>query len=138
VEFLEPHPAKVASLKLRLSTSAGYPRLTTGIPMGKPMGMETRGSRLLMITGLHGSGCLFWVLRVLATSTCETNIFLFFTNLIYYSSYHTPQCPSARLNAKHPCANSPTASEPLLPSCSFFSFFSQCLFIKIQHIQILM
>ena len=40
--------------------SAGHPRLTTGIPMGKPTGMETRGSESLAIAGLHGSGFLFW------------------------------------------------------------------------------
>ena len=68
---------------VRLSTSVGYPRLTTGIPMGKPAGMETCGSELLVITGLHGSGFLFWVLRVLATSTRETKVFIYFiTNLI--------------------------------------------------------
>jgi len=44
---------------------------------GFPTGMETCRSELLMITGLHGSECLFWVLQVLATSTCETKIFLF-------------------------------------------------------------
>jgi hypothetical protein len=54
--------------------SAGHPRLTTGIPMGKPTGMETHGSELLVITGLHGSGFLFWVLRVLAASTLETKV----------------------------------------------------------------
>src|ERR1700683_2058572 len=60
---------------IRLSTSPGYPQLTTGIPVGFPTGMETRGSELPVITGLRGSGCLFWVLQVLATSTCETKIF---------------------------------------------------------------
>ena len=55
--------------ELRLSMSLGYLWLTTGIPVGKPMSMETHGSELLVITGLHGSGCFFWVLRVLATST---------------------------------------------------------------------
>jgi hypothetical protein len=53
---------------LRQSTSVGHPQLTTGIPVG----METRGSESLVITCLHGSRFLFWVLRVLATSTCET------------------------------------------------------------------
>jgi hypothetical protein len=53
---------------IRQSTSAGHPRLTTGIPVG----METRGSESLVITGLHGSGFLFWMLRGLATSTRET------------------------------------------------------------------
>jgi len=55
---------------------------------GLPVGMETRRSELLVITGLHRSGCLFWVLRVLATSTRETKVFLFFTNLIYYLLYY--------------------------------------------------
>ena len=67
----------------------GHLRLTTGIPVGKPAGMETRGSELLVITGLHGSGFLFWVLRVLATSTRETKIlFIYFTNLIDYYVTH--------------------------------------------------
>ena len=48
----------------------GHLGLTTGIPMGFPMGMETHRSELLVIMGLHGSGCLFW-----AASTCETEIF---------------------------------------------------------------
>ena len=57
--------------------------------MGKPADMETHGSELLVITGLHGSGFLFWVLRVLATSTRETKVlFIYFTNLIdYYITY---------------------------------------------------
>ena len=67
---------------VRLNMSPGYPRLTTGIPVGKPAGMETRGSELLVITGLHGSGFLLWVLRVLATSTRETKVFYFI--IIYY------------------------------------------------------
>ena len=29
---------------VRLSTSPGYPQLTTDIPVGKPVGMETHGS----------------------------------------------------------------------------------------------
>ena len=63
--------------------------LTTGIPMGKPADMETHGSELLVITGLHGSGFLFWVLRVLATSTRETKVlFIYFTNLIDYYITH--------------------------------------------------
>ena len=61
---------------LRLSMSVGYPQLTTGILMEKPMGMETCRSKLLMITGLHGSGCLFWVLQALTTSTWETKLLL--------------------------------------------------------------
>src|ERR1700683_4563736 len=67
---------------LRLNTSLGYPWLTTGIPMGKPTGMETHGSELLVITGLHGSGFLLWVLQVLATSTRETKVYYFI--IIYY------------------------------------------------------
>jgi hypothetical protein len=66
-----------ASVTLRLSTSPGYLWLTTGIPVGKPAGMETHGSELLVITGLYRSGCLFCVLQVLATSTCKTKIFWF-------------------------------------------------------------
>ena len=50
---------------VRLSTSPGNPRLTTGIPVGKPAGMETRGSELPIITGLHGSGFLFWCCKYL-------------------------------------------------------------------------
>jgi hypothetical protein len=64
------------ALDLRLSTSPGYPRLTTGIPVGKPAGMETRGSESLVITGLRGSGCMFWVLRVPAAGTCGYNFLL--------------------------------------------------------------
>ena len=64
---------------LRLSTSLGYPWLTTSIPVGKPVGMEIHGSELPVIMGLHRSGCLFWMLRVLATSTRETKNFLFLT-----------------------------------------------------------
>jgi len=41
------------------------------------MGMEIHGSELLVITSLHGFGCLFWVLQVLATGTHETKAFLF-------------------------------------------------------------
>ena len=63
---------------LRLNTSRGYPRLITGRPVGKPVGMETRGSESLVITGLHGSECVFWVLRVPATGTCKTIVFLNF------------------------------------------------------------
>jgi len=63
---------------VRLSTSPGYLRLTTGIPVGKPVGMETCGSESLVITGLRGSGYVFWVLRVPATGTCQTIVFLFF------------------------------------------------------------
>ena len=68
---------------LRLSTSPGYPRLITGIPMGFPMGMETHGSESLVITGLCGSGCVLWVLQVPATGTCQTIVFyfLFFVRL---------------------------------------------------------
>src|ERR1700683_502255 len=71
-----------SDFRLRLNTSPGYPWLTTGIPVGKPTGVETRGSELLVITGLHGSGFLLWVLQVLATSTCETKVFYFI--IIYY------------------------------------------------------
>ena len=45
---------KLLMSTLRQSTSAGHPRLTTGIPMG----METCGSESLVITGRHGSGFL--------------------------------------------------------------------------------
>jgi hypothetical protein len=64
--------------QLRLSTSLGYPWLTTGIPVGKPVGMETRGSESLVITGLHGSGYVFWMLQVPATGTCQTMVFFMF------------------------------------------------------------
>ena len=63
---------------IRLNTSPGYPRLITGRLMGKPAGMETRRSESLVITGLHGSECVFWVLRVPATGTCKTIVFLNF------------------------------------------------------------
>ena len=73
---------------LRLGTSPGYPWITTGIPMGKPAGMETCGSESLVITGPHRSGFLFWVLRVLATSTHETKVlFIYLTNLIYNTHF---------------------------------------------------
>jgi len=69
--------------------SVGHLRLTTGIPVGKPAGMETRRSELLVVTGLHGSGCLFLVLQVLATSTREIKVlFIYSTNLIYYYITH--------------------------------------------------
>jgi hypothetical protein len=57
--------------------SQSYPRLTTGIPVGKIMGMETCGSESLVITSLCGSGCMFWVMQLLAASTRETIIYLF-------------------------------------------------------------
>src|SRR6267154_6837940 len=63
---------------VRLNTNPGYPRLITGRSVGKPAGMETRGSESLVITGLHGSECVFWVLRVPATGTCQTIVFLYF------------------------------------------------------------
>ena len=53
--------------------------------MGKPVGMETHGSELLVITGLHRSGFLLWVLRVLATSTHETKVIYLF--IIYYITH---------------------------------------------------
>ena len=57
--------------------------------MGFPTGMETHGSDLPVIRGLHGSGFSFWVLQVHATSTHETNIlFIYFTNLNDYHITH--------------------------------------------------
>jgi hypothetical protein len=50
--------------------------------MGKPMGMETRGSELLVITGLHRSGFLFWVMQVLTASTRETMVIYLFIILL--------------------------------------------------------
>ena len=50
---------------LRLGMSPGNPRLTTGIPMGEPTGMETCGSESPVITGLHRSGFLFWCCKYL-------------------------------------------------------------------------
>ena len=41
---------------VRQSMSAGHPQLTTGIPVGKPAGMETRGSELPVMTSLPRSG----------------------------------------------------------------------------------
>ena len=64
--------------RLRLNTSPGYPRLITGRPVEKPTGMETHRSESLVITGLRGSECVFWVLRVPATGTCKTIVFLNF------------------------------------------------------------
>jgi hypothetical protein len=66
------------NLYIRLSTSPGYPRLTTGIPVRKPTGMETRRSESLVITGLHGSECVFWMVQVPATGTCQTMVFFIF------------------------------------------------------------
>ena len=57
--------------------------------MGKPTGMETCRSKLLVITGLHGSGFLFWVLRVLATSTHETKVFFIFLLILFIIYYIT-------------------------------------------------
>ena len=57
--------------------------------MGKPVGMEIHGSKSLVITGLCRSGCMFWVLQVPATSTCQTMVFLFFTEQLYQSIFHT-------------------------------------------------
>src|ERR1700685_3400074 len=65
---------KLGTDSIRLSTSLGYLWLTTGIPVGKPTGMKTCGSKSLVITGLRGSGCMFWVMRVLTTSTHETMV----------------------------------------------------------------
>jgi hypothetical protein len=79
--FLMSREKEMCACDVRHVTSVGYPRLTTGIPMGKPAGMETHGSELPIITGLHGSEFLFWVLRVLATGTRETKVlFIHFTN----------------------------------------------------------
>ena len=69
--------------------SAGHPWLTTGIPMGKPVGMETCRSELLVITGLHRSGFSFWGLQVLATSTCETKVYFIYLLLILFIIYIT-------------------------------------------------
>ena len=66
---------KADSYMIKLSTSPGYLRLTTSILVG----METHRFESLVITGPYRSGCLFWVLKVLATSTCQTMVFLFFT-----------------------------------------------------------
>ena len=62
---------------LRLGMSPGNPWLTTGIPMGKPAGMETRGSELPVITGLHGSGFLFWCCEYLAQVLGRLGFYLF-------------------------------------------------------------
>ena len=64
---------------VRLNTSLGYPLLITGRPVGKLAGMETCRSKSPVITGLHRSRCMFLVLQVPATSTCQTVVFLFFT-----------------------------------------------------------
>ena len=73
-----------ASTGVRLGTSPGNPQLTTGIPVGKPTGMETRGSELPVSTGLHGSGFLFWCCEYLPQVLGKTKIlFIYFTNLSY-------------------------------------------------------
>src|ERR1700691_471918 len=102
---------------LRLSTSAGHPWLTTGIPMGKPAGMETCGSELLVVTGLHGSGCSFSVLRVLATSTREMKVlFIYSTNLIYCYITHFDILSSVENFTW--CTTK--AAVPLVPAVSFY------------------
>jgi hypothetical protein len=70
-------PSRLVTSYLRLSTSPGYLQLITGIPVGKTTGMETCGSESLVITSLRGSGCMFWVMQLLAASTRETIIYLF-------------------------------------------------------------
>ena len=62
--------------------SAGYPQLTKGIPVGKPVGMETCGLELLVITSLHRSRCCKYLPQVLAR-----HIFIF-TNVIYDLLYY--------------------------------------------------
>ena len=62
---------------LRQSMSVGHPRLTTGIPMGKPAGMETCGSELLVITGLHGSGFSLWCCKYLPQVLVRLRFYLF-------------------------------------------------------------
>jgi hypothetical protein len=49
--------------------------------VGKPVGMEIHGSESPVITGLRGSGCMFWVMQVLAASTHETMVIYL---LFYY------------------------------------------------------
>ena len=102
---------------IRLSTSAGHLQLTTGIPMGKPTGMETHTSELLVIAGLHGSGCSFSVLQVLATSTREIKVlFIYSTNLIYYYITHFDILSSAENFTQ--CTTKPMV--PLVPVVSFY------------------
>ena len=61
--------------------SAGYLWLTTGIPVGKHVSMETCGSESPVITGLHGSGCMFWVMQVLV------RLWLF---IYYFATFWVP------------------------------------------------
>ena len=59
----------VVTVELRHFTSLGYLRLTTGIPVGKPMGIETCGSEYLssqVYTDLgSSSGCCKYLPQVL-------------------------------------------------------------------------
>ena len=47
------------------------------------------GFKLLVITGLHRSGFLFWVLQVLATSTCETKVLFIYLLTLLIIDYIT-------------------------------------------------
>ena len=85
--------------------------------MGKPVGMETCRSESLVIIGLHGSGFLFWVLRVLATSTREMKVlFIYSTNLIYCYITHFDILSSVENFTR--CTTK--AAVPLVPAVSFY------------------
>ena len=85
--------------------------------MGRPAGMETHRSELLVIAGLHGSGCLFSVLRVLATSTREIKVlFIYSTNLTYYYITHFDILSSVENFTQ--CTTKPAV--PLVPVVSFY------------------
>jgi hypothetical protein len=45
---------------------------------------KTRGSESPVITGLPGSGCMFWAMRVLTASTRETMVIYLFIILLYF------------------------------------------------------
>src|SRR5882762_4394071 len=54
---------------------SGLPAAHYRYTRGKTCGYGTCGSESPVITGLHRSGCMFWVLQVPATSTCKINFF---------------------------------------------------------------
>ena len=66
--------------------SVGHPQLTTGIPVGKPAGMETRGSESLVNTGRHGSGFLSGCCEYLP-QVLESLLFIYLNLIDYYITY---------------------------------------------------
>ena len=75
--------------QVRHFTSLGYLRITTGIPVGKPMGMETRGSEYLssqVYTDLgSSSGCCKYLPQVLVRLRFYLSILLIWFNNIKFT-----------------------------------------------------